>query len=57
MSLDEVATDHAGVVMTEFVPERDRCLRSTADHAVRAGSRTADVLARAAGITGRYSGR
>ncbi|MFH8336578.1 hypothetical protein [Streptomyces sp. AM6-12] len=50
-SLDEVATDHAGVIMTEFVPERQRCLPSTADHAVLAGSRTADVLARAAGIT------
>lgn len=51
VSLNEVATDHAGVIMTEFVPEHDRCLPSTADHAVEAGSRTADVLARAAGIT------
>ncbi|WP_338020726.1 alpha/beta hydrolase [Streptomyces sp. TR1341] len=49
-SLAEVATDHAGVIMTEFVPERQRCLPSTADHAVEAGSLTADVLARAAGI-------
>ncbi|MFB7666202.1 alpha/beta hydrolase [Kitasatospora sp. NPDC056138] len=49
--LDEVATDHAGVIMTEFVPEHDRCLPSTADHAVEAGARTADVLARAAGST------
>ncbi|OIK26062.1 alpha/beta hydrolase [Streptomyces malaysiense] len=51
VSLDELATDHAGVIMTEFVPGRQRCLPSTADHAVEAGSRTADVLARAAGIT------
>ncbi|MEV5972314.1 alpha/beta hydrolase [Streptomyces sp. NPDC051921] len=51
VTLDEVATDHAGVIMTEFVPEHARCLPSTADHAVAAGSRTADVLARAAGIT------
>ncbi|MFI8828941.1 alpha/beta hydrolase [Streptomyces sp. NPDC053431] len=51
VSLDEVATDHAGVIMTEFVPEHARCLPSTAGHAVAAGSRTADVLARAAGIT------
>jgi hypothetical protein len=51
VSLDEVATDHAGVIMTEFVPEYHRCLPSTAAHAVEAGTRTADVLARAAGIT------
>jgi acetyl esterase/lipase len=51
VSLNEVATDHAGVIMTEFVPEYDRCLPSTADHVVEAGSRTAGVLARAAGIT------
>ncbi|MFJ3926241.1 alpha/beta hydrolase [Streptomyces sp. NPDC090022] len=57
VSLDEVATDHAGVIMTEFVPEHDRCLPSTAGHAVEAGSRTADVLARAAGITARYADR
>ncbi|MEU4038823.1 alpha/beta hydrolase [Streptomyces collinus] len=50
VSLDEVATDHAGVVMTEFVPEQNRCLPSTADHAVAAGTRTALVLAAAAGI-------
>lgn len=51
-SLDEVATDHAGVVMTEFSREHHRCLPSTADHAVEAGSLTAAVLARAAtGVT------
>jgi acetyl esterase/lipase len=51
VSLDEVATDHAGVIMTEFVPEHDRCLPSTADQAVEAGMLTAHVLARAAGST------
>lgn len=51
VSLDEVATDHAGVIMTEYVPGHDRCLPSTAGHAVEAGSRTADILARASGIT------
>ncbi|MFB7248904.1 alpha/beta hydrolase [Streptomyces populi] len=56
-SLNEVATDHAGVIMTEFVPEYHRCLPSTAAHAVEAGSRTADVLARAAGITAQHSSR
>ncbi|MEV5803470.1 alpha/beta hydrolase [Streptomyces collinus] len=50
VSLDEVATDHAGVIMTEFVPEQDRCLPSTANHAVAAGKRTALALAAAAGI-------
>lgn len=56
-SLNEVATDHAGVIVTEFVPEHRRCLPSTADHAVEAGRRTAGVLARAAGITAPHSGR
>ncbi|MET8099199.1 alpha/beta hydrolase [Streptomyces sp. NPDC005236] len=55
VSLHEVATDHAGVIMTEFVPEHDRCLPSTADHAVEAGSRTAHILARAVGITAQHS--
>ncbi|MFE9428289.1 hypothetical protein ACFYNO_35660 [Kitasatospora sp. NPDC006697] len=55
VSLNEVATDHAGVIMTEFVPEHDRCLPSSADHAVAAGARTADVPARAAGITVQHS--
>ncbi|WP_084700895.1 alpha/beta hydrolase [Streptacidiphilus anmyonensis] len=57
VSLHEVATDHAGVVMTEFVPERERCLPSTADHAVEAGSLTAGLLARAAGTAARDSDR
>ncbi|WP_354638328.1 alpha/beta hydrolase [Kitasatospora camelliae] len=49
VSLTEVATDHAGVVMTEYSPAHDRCLPGTADHALRAGARTARVLAEAAG--------
>ncbi|WP_073814950.1 hypothetical protein [Kitasatospora sp. CB01950] len=48
VSLSEVTADHAGVVMTEFVPERARCLPTTARQAVEAGTRTAEVLARAA---------
>ncbi|MEV4560302.1 alpha/beta hydrolase [Kitasatospora sp. NPDC049285] len=52
VSYDEVATDHAGVVMTEYVPERARCLPSTAAHALHAGALTATVLARAAGVLG-----
>ncbi|MDF9811436.1 alpha/beta hydrolase [Streptomyces sp. SPB162] len=50
--LDELATDHAGVVMTEYDVERQRCLPSTAPHAVDAGTHTARLLARAAGIPG-----
>ncbi|MGW2472218.1 alpha/beta hydrolase [Streptomyces sp. NPDC001665] len=47
-SLDEPDTDHAGVIMTEYDPESRRCRPSQADHAVRAGSRTARLLFRAA---------
>lgn len=57
VTLDEVATDHAGVIMTEFVPERGRCLPSTAAHVVEAGARTADVLARAAKTTAQHTSR
>jgi len=46
-SLDEPDTDHAGVIMTEYDPGARRCRSSRADHAVRAGSRTARLLARA----------
>ncbi|MFI1951835.1 alpha/beta hydrolase [Streptomyces xinghaiensis] len=49
-SLDEPDTDHAGVIMTEYDPESRRCRPSHADHAVRAGNRTAHLLAHAAGI-------
>jgi dienelactone hydrolase len=49
VSLHEVATDHAGVVMTEFDVAHGRCLPSTAEHAVEAGLLTAEILARAAG--------
>ncbi|MCC3654865.1 MULTISPECIES: alpha/beta hydrolase [Streptomyces] len=49
-SLDEPDTDHAGVIMTEYDPESRRCRPSHADHAVRAGNRTAHILAHAAGI-------
>ncbi|MCZ4124214.1 alpha/beta hydrolase [Streptomyces sp. H39-S7] len=48
--LHEFATDHAGVIMAEYNVEHRRCLPSTANHAVDAGTRTARLLARAAGI-------
>ncbi|KDN88169.1 hypothetical protein KCH_01010 [Kitasatospora cheerisanensis KCTC 2395] len=36
--------------MTEYVPEIGRCRPATAGHAVAAGARTAELLARAAGV-------
>jgi predicted esterase len=51
--LDELATDHAGVIMTEYDAERQRCLPSAAGHAVDAGTHTARLLARAAGLPDR----
>jgi acetyl esterase/lipase len=55
VSLTELDTDHAGVVMTEYDPEQRRCRPATAGHAVRAGARTASLLARVATV-GRLSG-
>jgi dienelactone hydrolase len=52
VSLTELTTDHAGVVMTEYSPAVDRCVPATAAHALTAGARTAEVLALAAGVTG-----
>ncbi|MFE2724784.1 alpha/beta hydrolase [Kitasatospora sp. NPDC059327] len=46
----EPATDHAGVVLTEYDPAIQRCRRAEAEHAVRAGRLSARVLAEAAGI-------
>ncbi|MBF9071552.1 alpha/beta hydrolase [Streptacidiphilus fuscans] len=44
----ETATDHAGVVMTEFAPELGRCRRVHHGHALAGGLATADALAQAA---------
>lgn len=44
----ETATDHAGIVMTEYNPEQRRCISSQARHATEAGHRTATVIADAA---------
>jgi predicted esterase len=46
--LEETDTEHAGVVMTEYDPALCRCRPATADHAIRAGHRTAENLALAA---------
>ncbi len=48
VSFEEIATDHAGVVMTEYSPEQNRCVPTTADPVLRAGARTASLLAHAA---------
>lgn len=49
VTLQELATDHAGVIMTDYDPTTDRCVPTTAEHAVRAGGVVAGVLADAAG--------
>ncbi|MET9611296.1 alpha/beta hydrolase [Kitasatospora indigofera] len=49
VTLDEVDSDHAGVVMTAYAPKLGRCVPSAAGHAVRAGRRAAALLAEAAG--------
>ncbi|MFE1776209.1 alpha/beta hydrolase [Streptomyces sp. NPDC059008] len=48
-ALQEPATDHAGVIMTEFDPTTNRCVPTTAAHAVEAGRLVAGVLTEAAG--------
>ncbi|GAA2615664.1 alpha/beta hydrolase [Streptomyces tubercidicus] len=48
-TLQETDTDHAGVTMTAYDPAADRCLPTTAEHAVRAGRLVAGVLAAAGG--------
>ncbi|MFJ8624727.1 alpha/beta hydrolase [Kitasatospora sp. NPDC093550] len=48
-TLLELPTDHAGVVMTVYSPEARRCLPATDAGTLRAGRRTAAVLAEAAG--------
>ncbi|MFG2095491.1 alpha/beta hydrolase fold domain-containing protein [Streptomyces sp. NPDC048612] len=45
LTLQEPETDHAGVIMTAYDPASDRCVPTTAEHAVRAGRLVAGVLA------------
>ncbi|MFF3545024.1 alpha/beta hydrolase [Streptomyces platensis] len=45
VTLQEPDTDHAGVLMTAYDPAVDRCVPTTAEHAVRAGQLVAGVLA------------
>lgn len=48
VTLRETGTDHAGSIMTEYDPSTNRCLPTTAEHAVQAGRLVAEVLAAAA---------
>ncbi|MEU5546613.1 alpha/beta hydrolase [Streptomyces sioyaensis] len=48
VTLQEPETDHAGVIMAEYDPAADRCVPTTAEHAVRAGRLVGGVLAEAA---------
>ncbi|SFL05984.1 alpha/beta hydrolase [Streptomyces pini] len=50
VTLTETDTDHAGAVMTEYDPARERCVPARAAGALEAGRTTARVLARAAGL-------
>ncbi|MFJ9416641.1 alpha/beta hydrolase fold domain-containing protein [Streptomyces sp. NPDC101227] len=47
--LDEVATDHAGVIMTEYDPMLERCVRTSSEAALRGGRTTARSILHAAG--------
>ncbi len=49
-SLHEPDTDHAGVIMTEYDPAYRRCRPSRANHALRSGNQTVQLLARAANL-------
>lgn len=46
--LEELPTDHAGVIMTEYDPEAGRCRPATGTRAIRTGWRTAQILRSAA---------
>ncbi|MEU9749341.1 alpha/beta hydrolase [Streptomyces niveus] len=44
----EPASDHAGVIMTEYDPARGLCVPSTSEHVLRAGRETAAAIVSAA---------
>ncbi|MEV8398112.1 alpha/beta hydrolase [Streptomyces niveus] len=44
----ELASDHAGVIMTEYDPARRLCVPSTSEHVLRAGRETAAAIVSAA---------
>ncbi|MDH6120861.1 putative esterase [Kitasatospora sp. GAS204A] len=49
--LETPASDHAGVIMTEYDPDQNRCRPAQAEHARSAGLTTAGILATAASTT------
>lgn len=49
VQFEVLPTDHAGVIMSEYDPETDRCRPTTDTDALRQGHRVAGVIARAAG--------
>ncbi|GGX47218.1 alpha/beta hydrolase [Streptomyces fructofermentans] len=51
--LTELATGHSGAVMAEYAPELGRCRPARTGSAHREGLRTAEVIARAAGLPAR----
>ncbi|MFF3747437.1 alpha/beta hydrolase [Streptomyces kronopolitis] len=51
VTLREPDTDHAGVIMTEYDATANRCVPTTAEHALRAGRAAAGLLAEVAGST------
>lgn len=54
VQLEELPTDHAGVIMTEYDPEHGRCRPARDGEAFKAGRRTARILrsaARAASVS------
>jgi acetyl esterase/lipase len=52
VQLEELPTDHAGVVMAEYDPELGRCRPASRSQAIRAGRRTAQILRSAVVMTG-----
>lgn len=48
VQLDEMDTDHSGVVMTEYDSDLGRCVPATEPHAIEAGERAASILAKGA---------
>ena len=54
--LEELPTDHAGIIGTAYDPLAQRCRPATAGPAVAAGKLSAQLIAEAAGLTGSGSG-
>lgn len=53
---ETLPTDHAGVIMSEYDPEADRCRPTTDADTLRQGHRVAELIARAAKVTPQGAG-